>query len=90
MKTIIHINKNIIQKNLKSLQISESGGNRDGCTEAERPYPFYGSIQNNSWFKFIASDTDIELEFTTTNCPPTGDPFFPAGIQVAILAFVNA
>jgi len=50
-----------------------SGGS---CPSAQA---FLGTIENNSWLKFVAGATSVSLDFTVSNC--TGG----SGVQVAIL-----
>ena len=45
------------------------------------PTLFGGTIENNSWFSFIATSTSIDILVTPTSCN------FGGGIQAAILAF---
>lgn len=45
------------------------------------PTLFGGTIENNSWFSFIATSTSIDILVTPTSCNTGG------GIQAAILAF---
>jgi hypothetical protein len=46
------------------------------------PTLFGGTIENNSWLKFEASDTDVDFDFTVISCANTGE-----GIQVAIFDY---
>lgn len=59
------------------------GNTSSAYTASEIPSGFCGSVENNSWLSFVASDTSATLNVWTSNCT-IGD-----GIQMEIYATSN-
>lgn len=53
-----------------------SAGSPSGC----------GTIENDSWIKFIAADTEVEMEFTVGDCYTSGGARAYDGIQLAVFS----
>ncbi len=53
-----------------------SAGSPSGC----------GTIENDSWIKFIAADTEVEMEFTVGDCYTSGGTRAYDGIQLSVFS----
>ena len=59
------------------------GNTSDAYTSSQVPSGFCGSVENNSWISFVASETSATLDVWTSNCE-SGD-----GIQMEIYSTSN-